>query len=320
MTLVSSATASTENFTLADFKLFHQFTTSTWRHVANDPVESSPWVLAVPSLATEHPFLLHEVMAIAAVDLSTSAEDEATVSHYLEQARLHHAKGLNGLMRVIAAPTAELIAPAWACNSLFVPYYFATTANVASLLFTAEPGPGPAEWMMSLRGGRAIFKLHEDALLNGPWSTHLRPYIDRCLDLNSNNNTSEKHVLHMIRQLETQTQMTDEEELVMVETFATMRQCFSMSDKGDMLGKKSASLVFCANVPDGLFPLLARHRRAALVVMAHWCVLLHRVQQDKWWLSSNRVKEMLAYIAGLLGPESRGLIQWPIDTIGLPED
>lgn len=79
-------------------------------------------MVAVPSLAVKHPFLLHKVMAVAAVDLGTGAEDDMTTFHYLELARFHHAKGLTGLMKVIAAPTAELIAPAWACNSLFVPY------------------------------------------------------------------------------------------------------------------------------------------------------------------------------------------------------
>lgn len=277
-------------------------------------------MVAVPNWATSHPFLLHEVMAVAAVDLSTSAEDGGSNLHYLEIARHHHAKGLNGLMRAIAAPTVELIAPAWACNSLFVPYYFATTADVASLLFTAEPRPGPAEWMMSLRGGRAIFQLHEDALLNGPWSTHLRPYIDRCRDLNTGLGPSEEHIMHMMRQLETHGQMTAGEVPTMADTFAVLRQCFFMSDRGDMLGKKSASLVFCTNVPDGLFLLLAQKRKAALVVMAYWCVLLHRVQQGKWWLSSKRVKEMLGFIAGLLGPKSRDLIQWPLDIIGLPDE
>lgn len=262
-------------------------------------------------------------MAVAAVDLGTSAEDEASSSHYLELARLHHARGIAGLMQVIAAPTVELIAPAWACNSLFVPYYFATTADVASLLFTAEPKPGPAEWMMSLRGGRTIYKLHEEALLKGPWSLHLRPYVDRCRDdnINDQNSSSQENIRHLIRQLEMSGHLTDEEEnAVMEEAFVVMRQCFNMSDRGDMLGRKSASLVFCANAPTGLFALLVRKRKAALVVMAYWCVLLHRVQQGKWWLSSKRVKEMLGFLAGLLGPESRGLLQWPVDVIGLPDE
>lgn len=173
---------------------------------------------------------------------------------------------------------------------------------------------------MSLRGGRAIFKLHEDGLLKGPWSTHLKPYIDRCRDPNNGHNPSEENILRMMRQLETHGQMTDEEVSIMTETFAVTRQCFAIPDRGDMLGRKCVSLVFCVNVPEGLFPLLAQKRKAVLVVMAHWCVLLHRVQQGKWWLSSKRVREMLGFLAGLLGPESRGLIQWPLDIIGLPQE
>lgn len=81
-------------------------------------------------------------MTVAAGDLSTSAEDGNNASGHLELACLHHAEALTGLMRAIAVPTAELIASAWACNSLFAPYDSTTTADVAPVLFTAEPFPG----------------------------------------------------------------------------------------------------------------------------------------------------------------------------------
>lgn len=279
-------------------------------------------MVAVPTLATKHPFLLHEVLAIAAVDLSVGAsnnDDDGESIFYLELARLHHARALAGLMPTIAAETVDLLAPIWACNALFVPYYFATTADISSLLFTTEPQYGPAEWMLPLRGAVTIFKLHEDALLQGPWGTHLKPYVDRCRDNNSYNPSAD-HITHMINQLQLHGQMTDEEIPVMMKVFQEVQQCFSMSDQGDMIGKKSASLVFCAKVPRELFEMLGRRRKAALVVMAYWCVLLNRVKQGKWWLSSKRVREMLAFLAGHLGPEARSLIQWPIDVIGLPDD
>lgn len=61
-------------------------------------------------------------MAVAAVDLSTSTEDQAMNIEYPKTA-LHHVKGLKW---------PHESAPAWACSFLFVPYSSAATADVAS--------------------------------------------------------------------------------------------------------------------------------------------------------------------------------------------
>lgn len=326
-----------EAFTIADIKLFHHFTTTTCHLLAN-PHSTSPWLDRIPALALDHPFLLHEVMAVAAVELShNDDDDDATTAAtrlgagpggYLELARLHHARALAGLMPAITSQSTDLVAPVWACNSLFVPYYFATAVDVGSLLFTARP-PGPAEWMLPLRGGVTLFKTHEDVLLNGLLGLHLRPYQDRCREGEEavSSNLSESNVMQMIGQLRLHGEMTAEEgkeveeqeqeqeheRTVMTQVFQLLRQCFAISDRGDAMGRKTACLTFCAMAPGEFFELLGRKRRAAWVVMAFWCLLLHRAEQGNWWLGFRKVRDLMEYIVKLLGPEAAELIRWPVE-------
>lgn len=229
-------------------------------------------------------------------------------------------------MPALTSQHADLVAPVWACNSLFVPYYFATATDAAGLLFTPEPHPGPAEWMLPLRGGVTIWKSNEDVLLGGAMGLHLRPYqqnLQAAYAEEPCGSPSEAVVARMVAQLRAEGEADgggedDEAEgLVMAEAFRLLRHCFRVSDRDDALAKKTASLTFCATAPGVFFEMLARKRTGPLVVMAFWCVLLHRAEKGNWWMSfkSDRLKEMLELLAEMLGPEKRELIVWPLEQV-----
>lgn len=276
------------------------------------------------------------MMALAAVDLSREIPSAATTAtDYLSLARHHHAAALAGLMPAITSRSPELVAPVWACNSLFVPYYFATAPadDPASLLYSPEPNPGPAEWMLPLRGGVTIWKANEDVLLGGAMGLHLRPYQQNLqagfAEGSEGNSPSEGVLARIVEQLSERSVLERgegkredaDEELVTAEAFRLLRHCFRVSDRDDALAKKTASLTFCATAPGLFFEMLARKRTGSLVVMAFWCVLLHRAEKGNWWMSfkSDRLKDLLGFIADMLGPKRRELIVWPLEQVLGPE-
>lgn len=288
-------------------------------HYLANPNKPSSWVDEIPALSIKYPFLLHEVMALAAVDLSRdAAQPDSAATAYLEAAWHHHAKALTGLMPAITSASAALVAPVWACTALFVPYYVATTADASALLFTREPNPGPAEWMLPLRGGVTLWRSHTEVLLGGAMGPHLKPYqqdLDEIHVVDPEANPSDATVMRMMGELqmyegETAVESDEgDERRVMTETFKLLRHCFRLSDRDDALAKNTASLTFCATVPAELFVMLARKRPAPLVVMAFWCVLLHRAEKGirrSMSFERDRVKEMLGLIAGMLW--SKGVI------------
>ncbi|KAF3770771.1 hypothetical protein M406DRAFT_326195 [Cryphonectria parasitica EP155] len=308
-----------DSYTLVDLQLFHRFSTVTCRYLAN-PNNESPWLDKVPALGTKHAFLMHEMMAVAAIDIGINVADtQDAVTTYLELARQHHTQALAGLMPAIAAHRADLVMPIWSCNALFVPYYFATTADVGSLILTEDP-PGPAEWMLPLRGAVTLFRQYEEVLLSGPMAMHIRPYQTRIMIdgvTPPSSNPSEEHVMRMTAQLTLQLdEVTDEAtRTTMAEVLRLLRQCFEISDRGDLISYKTASLTFCAAMPGAFFEMLGRKESMALVVMAFWCVLLHRAEGGNWWMKFRKVKNMLSFIAGLLGPKDEMLIKWPLEVV-----
>lgn len=76
---VLSATREDEAFTLTNIELFHRFTSVTCHHLVN-PNRSSPWLDEIPAMSTKHPFLLHEIMALAAIDLSRDTAQSHSAS------------------------------------------------------------------------------------------------------------------------------------------------------------------------------------------------------------------------------------------------
>ncbi len=75
-----------------------------------------------------------------------------------------------------------------------------------------------------------------------------------------------------------------------------------------------SALTFAANVSNEFLDRLGHKRQAALVVMAFWCVLMHRVPNMGWYQNA-KAKEMLAVLEGLLTQENLDLISWPLQQI-----
>lgn len=316
-------------FTLADIRLFHHFSTVTCRYLAN-PNLTSPWLDYIPKLATKHTFLMQEMMAVAALDVSISVvSSDAEVTANLELARQHHAQGIAGLRAAISSHSAELVEAIWACNALLVPYYFGSTADVSSLLFR-EDSAEPAEWITAIRGAAMLYRQYEQVLLSGPMKVHIQPYQTRIRFggvIPPKENPSGIHVENMTKRLqaylESQAAATDTETgklEVMAQVFKFLRDCFQISDRGDLLSKKTASLTFVAIMPQTFFEMMGRKDQVAMVIMAFWCVLLDRAEGANWWMQFRKVRNMLQFIADILEPEMRALIQWPLDELHISED
>ncbi|PSR94331.1 hypothetical protein BD289DRAFT_480637 [Coniella lustricola] len=316
-------------FTLSDISLFHRFSTTTCRYLAG-PNLPSPWLDYIPELATKHKFLMQEMMAVAALDLSINAAPTGEqVTANLELARHHHSRGLAGLRIAISSHSAELIEAIWACNTLLIPYYFASTADVSSLLFR-ENSTEPAEWMTVLRGAAMLYLQYEQVLLSGPMRVHIQPYktgLRVGAVVPPKTTPSDTHVDEMTTRLQAYLESnatdsyTDARKLdTMAEVFKFLRSCFQISDRGDFLSIKSASLSFIAVIPPHFFELMGRKDQAAMVIMAFWCVLLNRAEKGTWWMQFRKVRNMLQFIADMLEPDTRALIQWPLDQLLAPED
>lgn len=67
-------------------------------------------------------------------------------------------------------------------------------------------------------------------------------------------------------------------------------------------------------IAEDVIPLLANEEQEALVLLAYFCVLLHRIP-NRWWIDG-WVEYLMTGIYGALDEEHRGWIIWPIEELG----
>ncbi|KAL7625682.1 hypothetical protein AAE478_004903 [Parahypoxylon ruwenzoriense] len=261
-------------------------------HRLDDGASVAVWREAITELATRYPYLLHEVLAIAALHLrSVRPERAGSLGH---AAAKHQANAIPLFRKALATSSAETAPPLFACSCPFVPYHFAAAKDASSLLFNEETG-SLAEWVGLIQGCAAITMEHGATIMRSPLRALLGDlHTPKLEDLKSG--PTDARLLSLGAELPVAAEQREAYAQVLVK----LRLCFYLSDRaGSVLDRKNAALRF----------------PAALVVMAFWCVLLYRVQ-DRWWLTG-RVQPLLRKIEELVPLQHRDLVRWPLEETGV---
>ncbi|KAI0883200.1 uncharacterized protein GGS22DRAFT_168104 [Annulohypoxylon maeteangense] len=296
------------SFSFTDFGLYHHFAISTAFAQADDSASASVWRDVVGDLATQYPYLLHEILATAALHQRLALPDQAA---YLERvAAEHQAKAIPLFRQALASISAETALPLFACACLFIPYHFAAAKDASSLLFNEEAGT-LAEWLILIQGCAAITMEQNATLMHSSLRALLGElYTPKVEDL-GNGPTDERLV-----DLYSKLPITPEQRETYSDTLVRLRVCFYLSDKADSpLDKKNAALRFPSIINNNFRTELAAKHPAALIIMAYWCVLLNRVE-DRWWLK-DRVKPLLIKIKELIPMQYTTIIEWPLGEVGV---
>ncbi|XXH00623.1 hypothetical protein Hte_006971 [Hypoxylon texense] len=293
-------------FTSADFGLFRHFIHSTAPAHADDSASEIVWREAVTDLATRYPYLLHEVLAIAALHRRTVAPEQAAALK--RTAAEHQARAIPLFREALAASSTETALPLFACSCLFVPYHFAAAKDASSLLFNEETG-SLAEWLGLIQGCAAVTMEHSATIMQSSLRALLgNLYTPRVEDLSGGPTDAR------LAELGSKLPVTPEYREAYAQVLVKLRVCYYLSDKADSpMDRKNAALRFPPIMGLKFTEDLALRSPAALIVMAFWCVLLHRVE-DRWWLKG-RVKPLLLQIWELIPSEYGDLVMWPMEQV-----
>ncbi|KAI1405982.1 hypothetical protein F4819DRAFT_442408 [Hypoxylon fuscum] len=296
------------SFSFDDFGLYRHFTKFTAIAQADDSVSVMVWQEVVTDLATQYPYLLHEILAVAALHLRATVPEQAAP---LERAAAEHqARAIPLFREALAASSVETAPALFACSCLFIPYHFAAAKDASSLLFNEETG-SLAEWLFLIQGCAAITMEYGATIMNSP----LRPLLGD-LDTPKVEDLSGGPTDAKLVKLGTVLPIAPENREAYVQTMVKLRVCFYLSDRAEtQLDRKNAALRFPPLMDQHFRADLAARSPAALIVMAFWCVLLHRVE-DRWWLTG-RVKPLLLKIAELVPIECRYKMAWAMEEVGV---
>lgn len=159
-----------EELDAADFSLLHQYTISTAYTLAAVPGLQTFLRVNLPRLAFSHRFLLHGLLAIAALHLYRFKKDVGEVSFYMTKALHHHGVALRKATSLMKELDTESGPALYLFTSLCFIFTLGLGPNRGDFLLFGESGI--SDWFAQFRGMKRLLEaspeiLHNDDL--SPW-------------------------------------------------------------------------------------------------------------------------------------------------------
>ncbi|KAF7532701.1 hypothetical protein G7054_g7720 [Neopestalotiopsis clavispora] len=320
-------------------ELLHNYTTATCYTLSAYVPLRTMWRINVPRLGFTTSFVMRAVLALSALHLSRLQPSKA--DFYLSIARSEHQVAMRTATELLRNVTAGN------CSALFIfsliTFFYTVASPRASGHMLLFDGSGILDWLVILRGLRHISDAATEELLAGPFAaavafgrikvdqTRLRP----ASTSSAWNSTAEHKQLATLRQLISRTVSDLQSLATYVETVDILETCFlehqsrlptmdlralDANDSSATSDVKETTTVFTWPylVSGEYMEMLGQRQDVALVILAHYCVLLQSLN-GCWWMHGWPAYLVKNIWQALNGPH-RLWIQWPMEEIGWQPD
>ena len=307
---------------MAHFELFHHFTSSTAPAITAGSSTEKLWSTTIPHIALSHRFLMHSILAVAALHIAyTNPSQRAT---YYAHASAHEDRALSLAQADIAHPSAENADALFAFVLTTVYYAFAApeTSAAPGSPMTEEDRPKPlygaVQCINLLRGIRSIMPSVKDWVEAGP----LAPLLDMQPSSVSSprrfpDQSTEEHWSKLLLFAST-TSTAGPKELEDIEIYSAAASLLRASSlRVDNLSEDELNAPpmwnWAVRLPQEFVERLAQLDVVPLVLVAHWCVLLPQIRHY-WWIQG-WVDRTMREIGTVLPEEYRPWLDWPLERI-----
>lgn len=303
-----------ETLHLDDLELMMYWCTTTYRSMARDHATESLWQTVIPQLSLRHPPLRHGLLALSALQLAGASTNPSRKWRLLDSARQHRSQALEGVQ---LDGTEDLTTAQW--NSSFALCSVLLASSFAYCIVDdqvlSEDGEQPdtldeflevfelTRWlvsaMMMTKERVAGGDLH--SLIQSETTRPTMPDMSRLV------------VLALRRQNDAEAERNpSHERSVYDQAIEHLRIALEQL----MNGSEPKYFAFCwiFRLPVKYQELLREREPFALVVLAHYAVILHRLR-DCWWMGDWGMR-ILKEVDNNLEPKYRHLISWAIDATG----
>ncbi|PMD12379.1 hypothetical protein NA56DRAFT_652540 [Hyaloscypha hepaticicola] len=306
-----------------DVALFKHFMTSTFYYLGYGPKTRQLWKTTVPEMAFQHDFLKHGILACSALHLAHLNPSERR--QYQLIAACHQARGLPRFREAIAAPTEDNCHAIMAFSHLLIVHCFAAEDADAELLLVSDnPECGIPDWLKVIRGSCAVFREVWGHMSSGPFKPLIEESaVEEALPIipdNPEHSARLKELLTLPVRGENPpvVEILDHQITAYSSALILLSRAFVMAQAAKDHGNFTmwtAVQIWPARLPIEYLDLLRAREPAALVLLAHYCVLLGPLEES-WFMSSFR-KRLLERIYWQLDESWRCWLDWPFSEAGL---
>lgn len=272
------------------------------------------WQVVIPQMAFAHDFLLHGILAISALHLSTRQTSRKT--ELLQSAICSENLALPAFRESLSREKSQDIHAVFAFAGFVVPYMLAMSGSFDSPDCIPTLDGKHAHWFLSLRGVIALLAKAWGQLAQGPLSPWFAPS-DPIEDYGINPDDIHFVKAYAILQSTDSPQTPDEKALSSCQkALDELRRVAALPySPCQTVNHVAAALIWPGTITEQYILLLDQRRPEALIVLAHYCVLLKRI--NSCWYFDGVGKNMLGQIDKLLGEEWKPGIKWALE---VPEE
>jgi hypothetical protein len=304
---------------VAELDLLHHWTMFASRGFGDTPEDVQPWQIEMPQIACKHPFLMRGILAVSALHMSRARPDRK--QEYLVKATYHQNLALP-LYRYIINDfrnqmTEENCHAVIGFASLTSAYAFADPHPLGRNQFPGVSSPtGVPEWLHLLRGARQILQVGSKWIADGPMAFQLRT-VDEDIDVSYNPEDWRLAELNSLFDGSNACNTLSEAEIKAYRTtLKLLRESSAMPLlPNHTVGVKLAMFLWVEKIPQMYLELLGEMKPEALILLAHFCVLLKAGGSSYWYMEGAAERLASALHDILLDDEWKNLIAWPLQVI-----
>jgi hypothetical protein len=295
---------------LRELELMHHYATVSYKTISNRETFSTIFQTVVPKEALAHPFLMHGILSLSALHL-------VQLNKGTEQCQIYAqlATGQQTLALALFRKELNNITPI-NCHALFA---FSSIATVLAFAFSQASEVqtlSPIDEMLQIfylcRGISEILQTAKEWIRES-WVGVLLTFDQKCDPTLVPQEVRDKiNQLAQINKDTARTGLSPEEKEACGAAITEMMDCFDRiySDWDHVTIFRWPILV------GPLFLSLVRDRQPmALVIMGHYCVALHTMN-DRWWLAGC-THQLLKSIYSELNASWKEVLTWPIKAVEL---
>ena len=210
----------------------------------------------------------------------------------------------------------------FAFSTFVVLYAWASSDGIEYLFFndaSSTTGSGSdVQWVQLLRGVHDLLKCYFFWLEDGPLKGLLNLGNDNAKSMAeaSSEDSSRFAALEELWE-KAPTPFATSEVDSLQETLNRLKETYALLFSLDGADAVSAVLSWPVLVPEAYIQLLKKRQPEALVLLAHYCLLLNRID-DFWWMRGMS-RHLLQTIHRTIGKEWESWINWPLQDLVLSE-
>jgi hypothetical protein len=310
------------SFTMLDLKILHFWTTSSELNFNDNQSGAELFRITFVEIALECPFLMHEILSLSGLHLAYTSPNQADI--YRDAAVDHHAKALSLFQPQIANLTSENCHACFAFSTILsiLTWAFQSSDDNSNPFFKfkspAEPEYAQIHWMKVHRGSHAVIDAAWPWIETGPLSPLLRPWKGlRASDPTPLTLFEKTHLDALAETWNTrsahQSSVPFAQKEILETTLQTLRRVFSISNTSAEISRPAATIAWMTLIPVEFVQMTEEMVPEALLILAHYCVLLKRMEY-LWWVKG-KAYNLLQTIRNTLGDRWERWLQWPIDEV-----